>query len=85
MAEPSVIDRVRKALGRTGALTAAPTPPEILEPCARLVHSDIGLPELFAKRHLSAFTSAVIPESPTAPTPLPLPDTTLLRMVTLPP
>src|SRR5438034_8918772 len=50
MAEPSVIDRVRKALGRTGALTAAPTPPEILEPCARLVHSDIGLPELFASR-----------------------------------
>jgi L-lactate dehydrogenase complex protein LldG len=50
MAEQSVMDRVRKALGRTGALSAAPTPPEILEPCTRLVHSDIGLPELFANR-----------------------------------
>ncbi|MDB5320142.1 MAG: hypothetical protein JWN40_1773 [Phycisphaerales bacterium] len=50
MAEQSVIDRVRKALGRTGPLSAAPTPPVILEPCTRLVHSDIGLPELFASR-----------------------------------
>ncbi|HEY7119344.1 MAG TPA: LUD domain-containing protein [Tepidisphaeraceae bacterium] len=42
---------MRKALGRTQPI-AAPTapPPEILEPVARLVHSDIGLPELFAKR-----------------------------------
>jgi L-lactate utilization protein LutC len=46
----SVLDRVRKALGRTGPVTAPPPPPEILEPVARLVHSDIGLPELFAKR-----------------------------------
>jgi hypothetical protein len=50
MAEQSVIDRVRRALGRTEPLKSAPTPPVILEPCARLVHSDIGLPELFASR-----------------------------------
>ena len=50
MAEQSVIDRVRKALGRTEPLKTAPTPPEILEPCTRLVHSEIGLPELFASR-----------------------------------
>ena len=50
MAEQSVIERVRKALGRTEPLKAAPTPPVILEPCARLVHSEIGLPELFASR-----------------------------------
>jgi L-lactate dehydrogenase complex protein LldG len=31
-------------------LSAPPVPPEILEPVARLVHSDIGLAELFAKR-----------------------------------
>jgi L-lactate dehydrogenase complex protein LldG len=50
MAEQSVIDRVRRALGRTGPMKSAPTPPVILEPCTRLVHSDIGLPELFASR-----------------------------------
>ncbi len=46
----SVMDRVRKALGRTQPLTSPPAPPKILEPVARLVHSDIGLPELFASR-----------------------------------
>src|SRR4051812_15271864 len=50
MAEQSVIDRVRKALGRSEPMKSAPTPPVILEPCARLVHSEIGLPELFASR-----------------------------------
>ena len=45
-----VLDRVRKALGRAHPLTTPPTPPAIREPVARLVHSDIGLPELFAKR-----------------------------------
>src|SRR5690242_1241116 len=45
-----VIDRVRRALGRTAPLSAPPVPPEILEPVARLVHSEIGLAELFAKR-----------------------------------
>jgi len=47
---PTVLERVRKSLGRTQPLTAPPTPPTILEPCTRLVHSDIGLPELFTKR-----------------------------------
>lgn len=47
---PTVLERVRKSLGRTQALVTPPTPPTILEPCTRLVHSDIGLPELFAKR-----------------------------------
>jgi L-lactate dehydrogenase complex protein LldG len=46
----SVLDRVRKALGRTQALASPPVPPVILEPVTRLVHSDIGLPELFATR-----------------------------------
>jgi L-lactate dehydrogenase complex protein LldG len=48
--DDSVIDRVRRALGRTASLAAAPTPPVIDEPTARLVHSDIGLPELFQTR-----------------------------------
>ena len=45
-----VIDKVRRSLGRTASLSAAPTPPPIDEPVARLVHSDIGLAELFVKR-----------------------------------
>src|ERR1700693_2392081 len=46
----NVIEKVRRALGRTGPLAAAPVPPEIDEPTARLVYSAIGLPELFMKR-----------------------------------
>jgi L-lactate utilization protein LutC len=46
---PNLMDKVRKALGRTAPLSAAPVPPVIGEPITRLVHSDIGLPELFAK------------------------------------
>ncbi len=45
-----VISKVRQALGRTQALTARPIPPVIQEPITRLVHSDIGLPELFMRR-----------------------------------
>src|SRR5260221_3965203 len=45
-----VIESVRRALGRSDPLTAAPVPPAINEPLVRLVHSDIGLPELFADR-----------------------------------
>jgi L-lactate dehydrogenase complex protein LldG len=45
-----VIAAVRKALGRSGPLGAKPIPPPIPEPIVRLVHSDIGLPELFAER-----------------------------------
>src|SRR4051794_6328606 len=50
MANLSVMERVRKALGRSGPLATPPVPPEIKEPVTRLVHSEIGLPELFAKR-----------------------------------
>jgi L-lactate dehydrogenase complex protein LldG len=48
----SVIDRVRKALGRAGQppASAPPIPPPLPEHIVRLVHADIGLPELFAKR-----------------------------------
>jgi L-lactate dehydrogenase complex protein LldG len=40
---------IRRALGRAGPLQSAPTPPRIDEPVVRLVHSDFGLPELFAR------------------------------------
>jgi L-lactate dehydrogenase complex protein LldG len=50
MDNDTVLDRVSRALGRTGPLLEAPVPPPIDEPLARLVHTDIGLPELFAKR-----------------------------------
>lgn len=46
----TVIEKVRKALGRTGPLTTPPVPPPIDESITRLVHSDIGLAELFMKR-----------------------------------
>jgi L-lactate dehydrogenase complex protein LldG len=44
-----VIEKVRRALGRSAPLTAPPTPPVIDEPIVRLVHTDLGLPELFAR------------------------------------
>src|SRR5438270_12953968 len=47
--QPTVLDNVSAALGRTTPSLHAPVPPPIDEPIARLVHSDIGLPELFAK------------------------------------
>jgi L-lactate dehydrogenase complex protein LldG len=50
MPDPSdVITKVRRALGRTQPLTTPPIPPPIDEPVTRLVHSDIGMPELFKK------------------------------------
>jgi L-lactate dehydrogenase complex protein LldG len=45
-----VMERVRRALGRNEPLGAAPVPPAIDEPITRLVHMNVGLPELFAKR-----------------------------------
>jgi L-lactate utilization protein LutC len=46
----TVIEKVRRALGRSQTPTTPPVPPVIDEPITRLVHSDLGLPELFAKR-----------------------------------
>ena len=45
-----MLDRVRRALGRSGPPPAPPAPPAIDEPIARLVFSDIGLAELFQQR-----------------------------------
>ncbi len=50
MTTDSVIESVRRALGRNEPLAAAPIPPAINEPLVRLVHSNIGLPELFVDR-----------------------------------
>ena len=44
------MERVRRSLGRTGPLASPPVPPKIDEPVARLVHSDIGLAELFVRQ-----------------------------------
>jgi L-lactate dehydrogenase complex protein LldG len=44
------MERVRRALGRTTSAGAPPEPPALPEQVVRLVHTDIGLPELFAKR-----------------------------------
>jgi L-lactate dehydrogenase complex protein LldG len=46
----NVLEKVRRSLGRTVPLSTAPMPPTIDEPIARLVHSDIGLAELFVER-----------------------------------
>ena len=47
---PTFLDTIRRSLGRTERLKTAPVPPVLDEPIIRLVNSDIGLPELFAKR-----------------------------------
>src|SRR5688572_15547033 len=54
-----VIERVRRALGRTAASAPPPAPPEIPDTVARLVHSNIGLAELFETR---AIKQAMIAE-----------------------
>jgi L-lactate dehydrogenase complex protein LldG len=46
----SVIEKVRRALGRTTTPAQVPAPPEIPDTVARLVHSNIGLAELFETR-----------------------------------
>ena len=45
MDTPTVIERVRRALGRAETPTQVPPPPEIPDTVARLVHSNIGLAE----------------------------------------
>jgi L-lactate dehydrogenase complex protein LldG len=47
--ENDLIEKVRRALGRSAPLDAAPAPPVLNEPITRLVHSDIRLADLFAK------------------------------------
>jgi L-lactate dehydrogenase complex protein LldG len=44
-----ILSKVRRALGRSEPLAAPPVPPAIDEPITRLVHSEIGMPELFKK------------------------------------
>ena len=47
----SVIEQVRRALGRTEPLATPPVPPAIDESITRLVRANhIGLPELFMER-----------------------------------
>jgi L-lactate dehydrogenase complex protein LldG len=46
----SVIARVCRALGRASVPSTVPPPPEIPDTVARLVHSNIGLAELFETR-----------------------------------
>ncbi len=45
-----VLESVARALGHGSEPPAPPPPPTIDEPIVRLVHSDIGLPELFIRR-----------------------------------
>ncbi len=51
MSDAGVIEKVRRALGRSEPLAASPVPPRIDESITRLVRADdVGLPELFMKR-----------------------------------
>jgi L-lactate dehydrogenase complex protein LldG len=51
MNDPSnVLQKVRRSLGRSEPLARAPVPPLLPDPMVRLVLSDIGLPQLFAKK-----------------------------------
>jgi L-lactate dehydrogenase complex protein LldG len=49
-ATETVLERVRRSLRRTETPKSVPPPPAIDEPIARLVHSDIGLGDLFVQR-----------------------------------
>jgi L-lactate dehydrogenase complex protein LldG len=48
--QPTVLEKVRKALGRSAPLPNPPTPPSIDPQIARLVHTETGLPDLFARQ-----------------------------------
>jgi len=47
--DDDVIQKVRRALGRSAPLTTLPVPPAIDETIVRLVHTELGLPELFTR------------------------------------
>lgn len=49
-AKHPVLRAVRRALGRDQTPDSVPPPPELEQPLIRLVHSELGLPELFAAR-----------------------------------
>lgn len=53
-ADDDVLQRVRLALGRSTPLATPPVPPAIDETVVRLVYSDVGLPELFARQARAA-------------------------------
>ena len=46
----NVLAKVSRSLGRGAVPASVPPPPELSEPIIRLVHTDFGLPELFANR-----------------------------------
>ena len=48
--DDEVMDRVRRALGRTATSPAPPEPPALPNSIVRLVGSDVDLPKLFAQR-----------------------------------
>src|SRR3982751_6671445 len=51
MESTNLFAQVSRALGHVGVPQAPPPPPPAIdEPITRLVHADIGLPQLFAKR-----------------------------------
>jgi L-lactate dehydrogenase complex protein LldG len=54
MSTDFVLQQVRRALGRPTPLTTPPVPPAIDETIARLVYSDLGLPDLFARQARAA-------------------------------
>ncbi len=49
MSRERFMQNVRRALGRSGAVPEAPPPPHIDEPIVRLVHTEVGLSELFVR------------------------------------
>jgi L-lactate utilization protein LutC len=46
----NVMEKVRRSLSRAATPTQVPPPPALPDEIVRLVHSTVGLPELFAKR-----------------------------------
>jgi L-lactate utilization protein LutC len=51
--QPTVLEKVRKALGRTGPLENPPTPPHIDQSIARLVPQGANLVEIFSRQAIA--------------------------------
>lgn len=62
MTTQTFITRISRALGRPGPAADVPPPPTIEEPIVRLVHSDIGLSELFVRMAQAAAIGAELIE-----------------------